>query len=206
MNLKKIIIYEFETLFDILDEIKEKFDLDVIKANNQIISEQVTKLSSEYLIISKFEVLGYKNNLILDKVPIKIEKVVQLINLKFLKNTFNSQSDISIGLYKLNLNSRQMSKNDKVINLTEREIDLIIFLKNTESAANIDELQKKVWGYNLELETHTVETHIYRLRKKIKDVFQDESFILSTNEGYCIKRKKKIKLPKIFLLRNINQE
>ena len=79
-----------------------------------------------------------------------------------------------------------MSKNDKVINLTEREIDLIIFLKNTESAANIDELQKKVWGYNLELETHTVETHIYRLRKKIKDVFQDESFILSTNKGYCI--------------------
>ena len=186
MNLKKIIIYEFETLFDILDEIKEKFDLDLIKVDNQIISEQVTKLSSEYLIISKFEVPGYKNNLILDKAPIKIEKIIQLINLKFLKNTFNSQSDISIGLYKLNLNSRQISKNDKVIDLTEREIDLIIFLKNRDSAANINELQKKVWGYNPELETHTVETHIYRLRKKIKDIFQDESFILSSNKGYYI--------------------
>ena len=186
MNLKKIIIYEFETLFDILDEIKEKFDLDLIKVDNQIISEQVTKLSSEYLIISKFEVPGYKNNLILDKVPIKIEKIIELINLEFLKNTFNYQSDISIGLYKLNLNSRQISKNDKVIDLTEREIDLIIFLKNRDSAANINELQKKVWGYNPELETHTVETHIYRLRKKIKDIFQDESFILSSNKGYYI--------------------
>ena len=186
MNLKKIIIYEFETLFDILDEIKEKFDLDLIKVNNQIISEQVTKLSSEYLIISKFEVPGYKNNLILDKVPIKIEKIIKLINLEFLKNTFNYQSDISIGLYKLNLNSRQISKNDKVIDLTEREIDLIIFLKNRDNAANINELQKKVWGYNPELETHTVETHIYRLRKKIKDIFQDESFILSSNKGYYI--------------------
>ena len=206
MNLKKIIIYEYETLFDILYEIKEKFDLDVIKVDNQIISEQVSKLSSEYLIISKFEVPGYKNNLILDKVPIKIEKIVQLINLKFLKNTFNSQSDISIGLYKLNLNSRQISKNDKVIDLTEREIDLIIFLKNRDSAANINELQKKVWGYNPELETHTVETHIYRLRKKIKDIFQDESFILSSNKGYYINCKKKTKLPKIFLQKNINLE
>ena len=186
MNLKKIIIYEYESLFDILDEIKEKFDLDVIKVDNQIISEQVSKLSSDYLIISKFEVPGYKNNLILDKFPIKIEKIIQLINLKFLKNTFNTQSDISIGLYKLNLNSRQISKNDKVIDLTEREIDLIIFLKNRDSAANINELQKKVWGYNPELETHTVETHIYRLRKKIKDIYQDESFILSSNKGYYI--------------------
>ena len=187
MNLKKIIIYEFETLFDILDEIKEKFDLDVIKVDNQIISEQVSKLSSEYLIISKFEVPGYKNNLILDKVPIKIEKIVQLINLKFLKNTFNSQSDISIGLYKLNLNSRQISKNDKVIDLTERELNLILFIKKSGSEGKINELQKKVWEYGADLETHTVETDIYRLRKKIKENFNEENFIISSKNGYLIK-------------------
>ena len=51
----------------------------------------------------------------------------------------------------------------------------------------IEELQKKVWEYGSELETHTVETHIYRLRKKIKEKFHDESFILSIKEGYIIK-------------------
>ena len=186
MNLKKIIIYEFETLFHILNEIKENFGLDIIKVDSQSITDQMKKISSQYVIISKFDQDDLKNHIIIDKFPIKIEKIIQQINLKFLKDTFNYQSDITIGSYKLNFNSRQMSKNDKVIDLTEREIDLIIFLRNKKGAANIDELQKKVWGYNPELETHTVETHIYRLRKKIKDEFEDENFILSSKKGYFI--------------------
>ena len=186
MNLKKIIIYEFETLFHILNEIKENFGLDIIKVDSQSITDQMKKISSQYVIISKFDQDDFKNHIIIDKFPIKIEKIIQQINLKFLKDTFNYQSDITIGSYKLNFNSRQMSKNDKVIDLTEREIDLIIFLRNKKGAANIDELQKKVWGYNPELETHTVETHIYRLRKKIKDEFEDENFILSSKKGYFI--------------------
>ena len=186
MNLKKIIIYEFETLFHILNEIKENFGLDIIKADSQSITNQMKKISSQYVIISKFDQDDFKNHIIIDKFPIKIEKIIQIINLKFLKDTFNYQSDITIGSYKLNFNSRQMSKNDKVIDLTEREIDLIIFLRNKKGAANIDELQKKVWGYNPELETHTVETHIYRLRKKIKDEFKDENFIFSSKKGYFI--------------------
>ena len=186
MNLKKIIIYEFETLFHILNEIKDNFGLDIIKVDSQSITDQMKKISSQYVIISKFDQDDFKNHIIIDKFPIKIEKIIQIINLKFLKDTFNYQSDITIGSYKLNFNSRQMSKNDKVIDLTEREIDLIIFLRNKKGAANIDELQKKVWGYNPELETHTVETHIYRLRKKIKDEFEDENFILSSKKGYFI--------------------
>ena len=186
MNLKKIIIYEFEILFNILEEIKEKFNLNLIKLDNHNLNSEIKNISSQFLIISKSELSGYKDHLVLDELPIKIEKLIQLINLKFLKDTFNSQSDISIGLYKLNLNSRQISKNNKTIDLTEREIDLIIFLKKNERSVKIDELQKKVWGYNPELETHTVETHIYRLRKKIKNEFQDENFILSSKEGYLI--------------------
>ena len=186
MNLKKIIIYEFETLFHILNEIKENFGLDIIKVDSQSSTDQMKKISSQYVIISKIDQADLKNHIIIDKFPIKIEKIIQIINLKFLKDTFNYQSDITIGSYKLNFNSRQMSKNDKVIDLTEREIDLIIFLRNKKGAANIDELQKKVWGYNPELETHTVETHIYRLRKKIKDEFEDENFILSSKKGYFI--------------------
>ncbi len=186
MNLKKIIIYEFEILFNILDEIKEKFDLDLIKVDNKSFNNQINKISTQFLIISKFELKDYKNHIVLNNFPIKIEKLVQLINLKFLKDTFNSQSDISIGLYKLNLNSRKISKNDKILDLTEREINLIIFLKKRGGSVKIDELQKEVWSYNPKLETHTVETHIYRLRKKIKDKFEDENFIISSKRGYSI--------------------
>ncbi len=128
MNLKKIIVYEFEILFQILKEHKEKFDLDLIQADDKNINEKINELSKEYLIISKFELENYKGHLVLDNLPIKFEKLIQLINLKFLKEIFNSQSDISVGLYKFNLNSRQMAKGDKIINLTEREINLIIFL------------------------------------------------------------------------------
>ena len=186
MNLKKIIIYEFENMFHILEELKEKLDLDLIKADSKNINEQINNSTSQYLIISKFKLDGFKNHLVLNNLPIKFEKLIELINLKFLKEIFNSQSDISVGLYKLNLNSRQMAKGDKVIDLTEREINLIIFLSKKKGASKIDELQKEVWDYNSELETHTVETHIYRLRKKIKDKFGDENFITSSKKGYSV--------------------
>ena len=71
--------------------------------------------------------------------------------------------------------------------MTEREINLVLFLKNASTPVKISELQKKVWEYGSELETHTVETHIYRLRKKIKEKFNDDNFIKSLKEGYFIK-------------------
>ena len=115
-----------------------------------------------------------------------------------INDTFNFQSDISIGQYKLNFNSREISKNHKIIDLTEREINLIFFLKEKARAVKIEELQREVWSYNPKLETHTVETHIYRLRKKIKDEFGDDNFILSSRNCYYINLKKKIKLQKPF--------
>ena len=91
-----------------------------------------------------------------------------------------------IGPYRLNINSRKISKNKKIIDLTEREMNLILFLKKSSLPVKIDKLQKEVWGYSSELETHTVETHIYRLRKKIKEEFADENFIISEKKGYSI--------------------
>jgi DNA-binding response OmpR family regulator len=72
-----------------------------------------------------------------------------------------------------------------MLNLTEREANLIIFI-NKKKDVSIYELQKDVWGYVSELETHTVETHIYRLRRKMKDCFDDENFIKTTKNGYSI--------------------
>ncbi len=186
MNFKKIIIYRNDVLFDILDEIKEIFNYDLIKVDEKNFQKFETVLSSNFVIISNLEIKGYKNILQLDKLPIKIDKLIQLINLKFLKDKFNSQSDLIIKPYNLNLNSRIMTKGDKFINLTEREINLILYLKKNPLAVKIDKLQKDVWGHTSKLETHTVETHIYRLRKKIKEKFNDENFIKSSKEGYFI--------------------
>ena len=80
----------------------------------------------------------------------------------------------------------EMIKDNSKLKLTEREINLMIFLSQSREPVKIEKLQKEVWEYNSELETHTVETHIYRLRKKIKDVFNDEHFILSLKNGYNI--------------------
>ncbi len=86
----------------------------------------------------------------------------------------------------MNLNSRQISKESVKLNLTEREGNLIIFLNKSSSPVSVDRLQKEVWEYGSDLETHTVETHIYRLRKKIKEKFKDDNFIISSKEGYII--------------------
>ena len=84
------------------------------------------------------------------------------------------------------MNSRTIFKNQKKLNLTEREIDILIFLSKQKEPQKIDILQNKVWNYSSNLETHTVETHIYRLRKKIKDTFNDDNFIISKKDGYII--------------------
>ena len=72
------------------------------------------------------------------------------------------------------------------MDLTEREANIIIFLKNSQNPVKISKLQSEVWGHNSKLETHTVETHIYRLRKKINDTFSDNEFIKSSKLGYKI--------------------
>ena len=144
MNLKKIIIFECEILFNILDEIKEKLSFELINID-KINAEKISEIDIiECLIITKSESNRFKNQLIIDKLPIKINKLLEKINLKLLKIRFNIQSDISIGSYKLNLNSREKSKNNVTANLTEREINLVLFLKKADSAVKIYELQKKV--------------------------------------------------------------
>ena len=186
MNLKKIIIYDYDNLFDILDEIKDYLHLELKKANKENLDQITKNFKSDYLIISKKKNKNFKNSVIIDEIPIKINKLVEIINLNFLKNKFVNQSEKKIGLYKIDLNSREISKDKIILNLTERETNLIMFLSQSSSPVNVNQLEKEVWNYELELETHTVETHIYRLRKKIKEKFNDENFIVSLKKGYKI--------------------
>ena len=185
MNSRILIIYEYQILYQILNEISESLNFEITQSNSKDLKELKYDPKNNYLIVSKKKIEGIKNSLILENVPIKFEKLIEIINIKFLKNKFLDQSNIKIGEYDLDLNSRKISLGDKSLNLTERETNLIIFIKD-EKNVTIKQLQKMVWDYSADLETHTVETHIYRLRKKMKETFGDENFILNTSSGYSI--------------------
>ena len=194
MNKQSIIIYDFEILFIILKEIKENLNFEIFNfKKNDEISKLDNNTYGNYLIVAKSlsnfinKDIEKKKLYLIENLPIKIDKLIEKINIQLLKQKYNYQSEIRINKYKLNLNSREISLKKKLIKLTEREIDIILFLNENKKPINIDILQKEVWGYNSELETHTVETHIYRLRKKLKDKFNDEEFILSLKKGYQIK-------------------
>ncbi len=185
MNSKILIIYEYQILFEILNEIQESLNFQVIQSNQDDYNKIRFDPKINYLVISKNKISNFSNNLLLENIPIKIEKLLEIININFLKNKFNNQSNIKIGKYNLDINSRKITFNDKSLDLTERETSLIIFIKD-ETNVSVKQLQKNVWDYSPSLETHTVETHIYRLRKKMKDIFGDDNFILNSSKGYSI--------------------
>ena len=107
-----------------------------------------------------------KNFLDLNDLPLSLKKLLELINIKLIKLKFNQQSNVVIKGYELNLNSKFFSKGSLNLKLTEKEIEVILYLNNTKIKHNVADLQKNIWGYSADMETHTVETHIYRLRKK----------------------------------------
>ena len=114
------------------------------------------------------------------------EKILDKINTSLIKKTYFSQSSLNIKGYELDFNSKHISYLNKSLKLTEKEIEIILFLNNKKNSQNISILEKEIWGYAWKLETHTVETHIYRLRKKIKDNFNDDNFIINFDNGYKI--------------------
>jgi len=186
MNNRNLLIFELNNLYQILLELSEYLKLNVIKiSKNEIIDSKIKNLTS-YLIITE-EDLKIKNQIFLNKRPVKISKLIELINIKFLKMEFSQKSEIVVGSYKIDLNSRYIYKNNLNLKLTEKEIKFIIYLSKNDKPTTVKELQSKVWGYQSQLETHTVETHIYRLRKKLMKIFNDQNFIISTSLGYEIK-------------------
>ena len=184
MNNQTLVIYDFKILYQILAEIDEHISFNLL--NIKKISELNLKNENNYLIISNKKLKGFENQITINHYPIGIIKLIESINIKFLKKKYNQQSEIDLGLYKLNLNSRKIFNKDKSLDLTERESNIIIFLNNSKTPVRISKLQTEVWGHNSKLETHTVETHIYRLRKKINDIFSDNNFIKSSKLGYTI--------------------
>ena len=181
-----IIIYKFKSLYNILEELSLDLNYNVVFASDvDALNSKVANLKS-YLIISSKIYLNIRNQIILNNTPINILKLVEKINTEFLKIHFYNQSELKLGNYILDLNSRELIWKNIKIRLTEKETNTIIYLSKSQRSVTVGELQKKVWSYKSDIETHTVETHIYRLRKKILKAFNDDQFIISENNGYQI--------------------
>ena len=198
MTKQIVHFFELPELYKILLELKDilSFDINNYQSKKEL-SNAITdnKLdfdnsiivakSNENLLIDN-DKLDKKNILFIDKFPVQLDKLIDKINVHLIQHQYNFKSKLNIKNYILNINSRTVFKDNKELKLTEKEIDIILFLNKNKRPQKIDILQSQIWKYSADLETHTVETHVYRLRKKIKDKFNDENFIISSEKGYSI--------------------
>ena len=188
-------IIEFPILYNILDEIKYLFGFNIHnyeKLKDFLEKKENNSAENSILILRKKHDLlladdKIKNNiLILDELPLNLEKILDKINTHLIKQAYFSQSKLNIKDYVLDLNSKHISYLNKKLKLTEKEIEIILFLNKKKVPQKISVLEQEIWGYATKLETHTVETHIYRLRKKIKESFDDDNFITNFDNGYKV--------------------
>jgi hypothetical protein len=192
--MQNVFIINNNSLYEILEEIKDKLFFKVIKFENvedfkntndlDVINCLIISKTNSKLLLNKN--ITDKNFFDLNDLPLSLKKLLELINIKLIRLKFNYQSKIIIKGYELNLNSKFFSKGNLNLKLTEKEIEIILYLNNTKIKHDVADLQKNIWNYSINIETHTVETHIYRLRKKISDLFNDDNFILSYKNGYFI--------------------
>ena len=199
MAKQNINIIDFETLYNILYEIKSNLSFDIfnygkendfikdLNNNNKDLSNSVIIVKSQSKKLLDHIKVDKRKIIYFESLPLSLIKLVEKINILLIQQRYDYQSKINIKNYILDLNSRTIVNNNKYLKLTEKEIDIILFLNDSKKPEKTNVLQSKVWGYSQELETHTVETHIYRLRKKIRDSFNDENFILSLDDGYSMK-------------------
>ena len=194
MIKQNIFIVNFNLLYEILEEIKENLSFTITKFER---SEDLIKVDlldiKNSLIISKpnqklllSKSLEEKNLFLIQNFPISLNKLIELINIQLIKIKFKHKSKIIIKDYELNLNSKLISRDNINLKLTEKEIEIILYLIKNKMKHSVLDLQKNIWRYSSSMETHTVETHIYRLRKKISDKFNDDELILSHKNGYFI--------------------
>ena len=192
--MQNVFIINFNSLYEILDEIKENLFFKVIKLENEnsiknksdldIINSLIISKTSHDLLSNK--TITENNILNLNDSPMSLSKLLEFINLKLMKLKFSYQAKIKVNDYELNLNSKLLSKDGLNLKLTEKETEIILYLHETKKNRDVADLKKNIWRYSTGMETHTVETHIYRLRKKILKNFDDRNFIVSQKDGYQI--------------------
>tara|TARA_B110000503_G_scaffold59939_1_gene95422 strand:+ start:1722 stop:2297 length:576 start_codon:yes stop_codon:yes gene_type:complete len=191
MQKKKIYIVDFPILFETLYEINIYLNYNLYNLNYEDYSKKSADNKNSLFIIKKpntFEKKNFdiQNKFYLNNLPIKLNELILKINIFFLKSVYQSNSQINFKNYNLNLNDKIIKSDKKKLKLTEKEVKIITFLLSHKTPQKTLVLQKEIWGYKQSLETHTVETHIYRLRKKIDDCFNDPDFLKKNRNGYLL--------------------
>jgi len=193
MLSQNIFILNSKTLYDILIELKNLLNFDILHMNEKDLNKNTFDDYQNYILLTndlknleKNPYIDMAKVLVINEIPIPIKKLLEKINIFILKESFQTQSKKKIKDYYFDLNDRTIFKKEKKVKLTEKELQLILYLDLKKDPQNIIKLQNEIWGYNKDLETHTVETHIYRLRKKIQKEFNDEQFIKSNKKGYSL--------------------
>ena len=192
--MQNVIIINYNSLYEIFDDLKENLPFKTIKFKNEddfLKDNSLDKRKSLIILNKKTKLLfnhglHESNILYLNDLPLSFEKLLEKININLIKLRYGLQSKINIKDFQLDINSKHLSKFGETLKLTEKEIEIILYLNKKKINCDIADLQKNIWGYSANIETHTVETHIYRLRKKIDKVFKDKKFIVSQKNGYLI--------------------
>ena len=187
MDKQNLIIFKYNAFYNIMKELEENLNLKIFEASNEQVLNKIKDNLKNYLIITSKKITNINNQFILDQTPTTLNKLIERFNIQFLKVNFIEKSELNIGKYKIDLNSRELILKNNTLKLTEKETNIIVYLFKSNNAVGIDQLQSEVWQYHSNLETHTVETHIYRLRKKILNTFNDNEFIISRKNGYQLK-------------------
>ena len=193
---QKLYIINLSNFYDIISELKEHIDYELFKFDNKEIffdkykSESISTENSILVVHEKEYNFFVKNinedQIIKFKPPVNIFTFIENLNVKFIQKKYQDQSSVNIKDFSLDVNSRKLKKGKSSLKLTERETEMILFLNKSKKPVNVETLEKEIWQHSSELETHTVETHIYRLRKKIKAEFGNDELIISNKDGYTI--------------------
>tara|TARA_A100001015_G_scaffold236012_1_gene268009 strand:+ start:198 stop:788 length:591 start_codon:yes stop_codon:yes gene_type:complete len=193
---QKLYIINLSNFYDIISELKEHIGFEILKFDNKEIffdkynSESISTKNS-ILIVHEKEYNSFAKHIKDDQIikfkpPVSIFTFLENLNVRFIQKKYQDQSSVNVKDFFLDINSRELKKGKSILKLTERETDMILFLNNSKKPVNVETLEKEIWQHSSDLETHTVETHIYRLRKKIKAEFGNDDLIKSNKDGYTI--------------------
>ena len=193
---QKLYIINLSNFYNIIRELQEHIGYEILKFDNKEIffdKYESKSISTEnsILVVHEKEYDFFVKNLNEDqiiklKTPVNIFTFIENLNVRFIQKKYQDQSNINVKDFFLDINSRELKRGKLSLKLTERETDMILFLINSKKPVNVETLEKEIWQHSSELETHTVETHIYRLRKKIKTEFGNDELIKSNKDGYTI--------------------
>jgi len=193
---QKLYIINLSNFYDVISELKEHVGYEISKFDSKEIFFNKYKSKSistenSILVVHEKEYNFFVKDINEDQIikfipPVNIFTFIENLNVRFIQKKYQDQSNVNVKDFFLDINSRELKKGKSSLKLTERETDMILFLNNSKKPVNVETLEKEIWQHSSELETHTVETHIYRLRKKIKAEFGNDDLIKSNKNGYTI--------------------